>query len=168
MRKGIMILMLLLFSCPLRAAVVVEVEVASTNAKIEWGLMGRRELAEGKGMLFVFSRPQHTQCFWSFNCWLDLDVAVAGSDGVIREIKQLKAHPEMMDPDRPVRSLADMNLYPPGDPVRSFFLSQSVCLKGPVTYVLEVPAGWLAKQNVTPGYVLEWQPGSSQVSLAKR
>jgi uncharacterized membrane protein (UPF0127 family) len=100
---------------PLRA------ELARTAEEREKGLMFRKTLADGEGMLFVFDRDQ-VLSFWMKNTLLPLSVAYIAADGRILEIHDLR----------------------PGDlrPVRG---SRSA------RYALEVPQGWFARTGINPG-----------------
>ena len=54
-------------------------EVADTPAKRELGLQYRRELADDRGMLFLFPSEQ-IQSFWMKNTPIPLDMIFIGSD----------------------------------------------------------------------------------------
>jgi len=96
-------------------------EVAATELERTRGLMFRKSLAEGKGMLFVFDSDQKV-AFWMKNTSLPLSVAYIGSDGTIYQILDLVPFSEEPRPaDRSVR------------------------------YALEVPQGWFAKVGLKPG-----------------
>ena len=57
------------------------VEVASGEGEIIIGMMGRREVPDGTGMLFVFPDAGiEPRKFWMKNCPTDLDVAFFGAD----------------------------------------------------------------------------------------
>jgi len=96
-------------------------EVAATELERTRGLMFRKSLADGKGMLFVFDSDQKV-AFWMKNTSLPLSVAYIGSDGTIYQILDLVPFSEEPRPaDRSVR------------------------------YALEVPQGWFAKVGLKPG-----------------
>lgn len=137
-------------------------EHATTPDQLSWGLMGRHELVADHGMLFHFpdSRPRMV---WMFNCSFDLDVAFLDTEYQIIEIYTLRAHPEWMDPARPVRSMSD--LYPSTDPIVRRFLREAIISSQSVRYILEVPAGWFAQHHVEIGYRLTWT--GSQGSLSQ-
>jgi uncharacterized membrane protein (UPF0127 family) len=100
----------------------VEAEVADEVDERTAGLMGRKELAEGKGMLFVFREPQAMN-FWMRDTLVPLSIAYINAAGVIREIHELK----------PLDETA----------ARSAFRD--------LLYALEVPQGWFQKNNILPG-----------------
>jgi uncharacterized protein len=82
--------------------VVVDVEVADTDATRQRGLMGRRTLAADAGMVFVF--PQTTGgAFWMKDTLIPLSIAFYDEDGTILRI--LDMEPCRRDPCR---------LYDPG------------------------------------------------------
>lgn len=96
-------------------------EVAATELERTRGLMFRKSLADGKGMLFVFDSDQKV-AFWMKNTSLPLSVAYIGSDGTVYQILDLIPFSEEPRPaERSVR------------------------------YALEVPQGWFAKVGVKPG-----------------
>jgi hypothetical protein len=55
------------------------VEVADTPAKREMGLQYRRELAEGRGMIFLFPREEQLS-FWMKNTPIALDMIFINAD----------------------------------------------------------------------------------------
>ena len=63
------------------------VELASTDAEREKGLMFRKELPEGQGMLFDFQRDQPV-AFWMHNTLISLDMLFIRSDGRIARIAE--------------------------------------------------------------------------------
>lgn len=99
-----------------------EVELALNDPDRERGLMFRRALPDGTGMLFIFpSAGPHT--FWMKNTLIPLDMLFADGNGTVLGCVQ-RAEPMTTSP----RSV-------PGE-------SQ---------YVLEVPGGWCAENRVGPG-----------------
>jgi uncharacterized membrane protein (UPF0127 family) len=100
----------------------VKAEVADEIDERTIGLMGREELAEGKGMLFVFREPQ-PMGFWMKNTLVPLSVAYINAAGVIREIHDMQPHDE--------------------NPAQSAFRD--------LLYALEVPQGWFQKNKILPG-----------------
>jgi len=110
----------------------VSAEVADDPDEKTIGLMGRTELAEGEGMLFVFSRPQ-PMGFWMKDTLLPLSIAYINRDGIIREIHDMQPLDE--------------------SPIPSLFAD--------LVYALEVPQGWFAKNGILAGDKVEGLPKPS-------
>jgi len=101
---------------------VFAVEMASTPAEQAKGLMDRRELPEGQGMLFDFHHEQLTS-FWMKNTYIPLDMIFIRGDGRILRIAE--------------------NTVP---------LSEALISSGgPVRAVLEVNGGTAKKLGIAPG-----------------
>jgi uncharacterized membrane protein (UPF0127 family) len=98
------------------------VEMAVTPDEQAKGLMFRRQLPEGQGMLFDFQREQPAT-FWMKNTYVSLDMIFIRADGRILRIAE----------DTVPLSEA---LVPSGGPVRA---------------VLEVVAGTAKKLGIAPG-----------------
>ena len=109
----------------------VNVEVEATDASREEGLSGRTSLAPGSGMLFVFQTPG-TYGFWMKDMNFDLDMIFANANGTIVTI----AHDV---------TAASYHENPP----QVFYPS------APISYVLEVPAGFAASNNIEEGMTLQ-------------
>jgi uncharacterized membrane protein (UPF0127 family) len=80
-----------------------QVEVAATPQHRQTGLMGRTQLADDAGMLFVFERKD-LHCFWMKNTLIPLSIAFLGDDGSIVNIIDMQ--PRTLDfhcPREPVR-----------------------------------------------------------------
>ncbi|RJL21183.1 DUF192 domain-containing protein [Paracoccus siganidrum] len=88
-------------SAPLK----IRVEIADDAASRAQGLMFRRSLPRGQGMLFVYPRPAPL-FFWMRNTFIPLDIVFIDDRGVIRHI-----HPQARPLDEtPIPGAA------PGDP----------------------------------------------------
>jgi uncharacterized protein len=98
------------------------VELASNDDERSRGLMFRKELPEGQGMLFDFVHDQPV-AFWMHNTYIPLDMIFIRGDGSILRIAE-SAQP-----------LSD-RLIPSGGPVRA---------------VLEVIGGTVHKLGIAPG-----------------
>ena len=98
------------------------VELATNDSEREHGLMDRKELPEGHGMLFDFER-EGPVAFWMHNTYIPLDMIFIRADGRILRIAE-NAEP-----------LSD-RLIPSGGPVRA---------------VLEVIGGTARKLGIAPG-----------------
>jgi len=101
---------------------VFAVEMASTPVEQAKGLMDRRELPEGQGMLFDFHHEQLTS-FWMKNTYIPLDMIFIRGDGRILRIAENTV------------PLSEA-LIPSGGPVRA---------------VLEVSGGTAKKLGIAPG-----------------
>jgi uncharacterized protein len=66
---------------------VFSVEIATTEQEKETGLMYRKELADGKGMLFDFS-PEQQVSMWMKNTFISLDMIFIAADGRIIRIAE--------------------------------------------------------------------------------
>jgi uncharacterized protein len=66
---------------------VFSVEMATTEEEKTTGLMYRKELADGKGMLFDFS-PEQEVSMWMKNTYISLDMIFIRADGRILRIAQ--------------------------------------------------------------------------------
>ena len=101
---------------------VFSVEVMRTPDERAKGLMFRRELPDGRGMLFDFS-PEQNVSMWMKNTYLSLDMIFIRADGRILRIAE-NTTPE------------SEAIIPAGGPVRG---------------VLEVIAGTAKKYGIAPG-----------------
>jgi uncharacterized membrane protein (UPF0127 family) len=130
-------LFLVLFSCNAREKVkfetgdlviaaasgeiTINAEIARSDLQREQGLMFRKSLDDGKGMLFIFEQDQ-IMSFWMKNTLIPLSIAFIASDGRILEIHDMESQ----------------NL----NPVKS---SRSA------RYALEVPRGWFGRAGIKSG-----------------
>ena len=102
-------------------SVTIKVEIAKTDEDRSQGLMFRKKLPDGVGMLFVFDRDEMLS-FWMKNTLIPLSIAFISSDGRIVDIKDME--PGNLNPVRSDRS---------------------------VRYALEVPQGWFGRVNLRIG-----------------
>jgi uncharacterized membrane protein (UPF0127 family) len=101
---------------------VFSVEMATTEEEKTTGLMYRKELPDGKGMLFDFS-PEQQVSMWMKNTYIPLDMIFIRADGRILRIA------ENTEP-------LSTKIIPSG---------------GPAKGVLEVIAGTAQKYGIQPG-----------------
>lgn len=141
-------------------------EFAVKKEEKEWGLMGRRELLDNHGMLFIFPKEEQLT-FWMFNSFIDLTVAFINRHGVIQEICALKSFPNLMDPTRQVNSLDDMKKYPLGDKTLVFFYSRRVVSRQKASMALEMKGGWFEDNKVQIGDRLIWQADSPYAEILR-
>ncbi len=81
--------------------IAVSMQLAVTPQEMQKGLMGRRDLQRGQGMLFIYPYPTEMS-FWMRNTPTALDIGYFTTDGILREIYPLHPFDE-----RPVRSTSD-------------------------------------------------------------
>jgi uncharacterized protein len=101
---------------------VFAVELANTDETRARGLMHRKELPEGRGMLFDFRRDQEVS-MWMQNTFIPLDMIFIRADGRIHRIAE--------------------NTEPHS--------TRLISSGGPVRGVLEVIAGTVRKFGIAPG-----------------
>lgn len=101
---------------------VFSVEMATTDEERRTGLMYRKELPDGRGMLFDFSPAQEVS-MWMKNTFIPLDMIFIGADGRILRIAE--------------------NTVPQS--------TRIISSRGPAKGVLEVIAGTARKYGIAPG-----------------
>lgn len=102
-------------------------ELAETTTETTQGMMFRRTVPEGTGMLFIMPE-ERIQSFWMRNTYVPLDIIYLNEDGVVVSI-QANAQP--------------MNETP-------------LPSEGPAKYVLEIAGGTAAALGITPGIKWSW------------
>lgn len=115
---------------------VIEVEIADTPRRHARGLMGRTELAEGKGMLFIYTKA-HRLSFWMKNTLIPLSIA-------------------FFDEDKTVINILDMD-----PPIGNTFIHYRST--APAKYALEVPQGWFDKHRIERGHKFSFLDPPNQV-----
>ena len=101
---------------------VFAIEMATTEQEKEKGLMFRKELPDGRGMLFDFS-PEQMVSMWMKNTYISLDMIFIRADGRVLRVAE--------------------NTEP--------FSTRIIASGGPVKGVLEVVAGTARKYGIEPG-----------------
>ncbi|MDR0540475.1 MAG: DUF192 domain-containing protein [Spirochaetaceae bacterium] len=96
-------------------------ELARTDEQKMRGLMFRKTLPDGEGMLFVYTRDERMS-FWMKNTLIALSIAYISRDGLIVDIFDMR--PQSIIPVRSTRA---------------------------VRYALEVPQGWFARAGIAEG-----------------
>ncbi len=104
-------------------------EVADDEPERETGMMFRKSMGDGEGMVFVMGSPQHV-AFWMKNTLLPLSVAYINPTGTILEIHDLQPLDET-----PVSSKFDT-----------------------ISYAIEVPQGWFLNNGILPGAKVQGLP----------
>jgi uncharacterized membrane protein (UPF0127 family) len=99
----------------------IRAEIARTGDERARGLMGRKTLPDGEGMLFVFERDQILS-FWMKDTLIPLSIAFISREGRILEIRDMR--PRDLTPIQSSRS---------------------------VRYALEVPQGWFSRAGIAAG-----------------
>jgi len=104
---------------------VIQAEVASTVATRAQGLMQRKSMAQGAGMLFLFDEPA-AHCMWMKNTLIPLSVAFIDDRGQIVNIADMQPLDEATH-----------------------------CALRPVRYALEMNQGWFKKRGISPGTLIQ-------------
>jgi len=101
--------------------------IASSENARERGLSGRKDLAEGRGMIFIFDKPEKA-CMWMKDMQFSIDMIW------LNDSKEVVYMQQNVSPDT----------YP-----------GSFCSKIPAKYVIELRAGEVAKQHIAVGQTLK-------------
>jgi uncharacterized membrane protein (UPF0127 family) len=104
---------------------VIQAEVASIDATRSQGLMRRKSMAQGAGMLFLFDEPAG-HCMWMKNTLIPLSVAFIDDRGQIVNIEDMRPLDETTH-----------------------------CASRPVRYALEMNQGWFKQRGIVPGTTIQ-------------
>lgn len=115
----------------------VKLEVASTDAEVQRGLMYRTNLPETQGMIFVFSPPREV-AFWMAHCFIHLDMIFI-KDGKIVEISKNV-------PPCKAKNDQDCPRYPEAGAID-------------VSHVIEVAGGYCDRHGVKVGDTVKVEAG---------
>jgi len=99
----------------------IRAEVANSMESRMQGLMYRKDMPQGAGMVFVFEENA-AHCMWMKNTLIPLSVAFIDQAGTIINIADMQPHSE-----------------------------QSHCASRPARYALEMNKGWFAERGIKPG-----------------
>src|SRR5471030_2222384 len=100
---------------------VIQAEVANTTATRSQGLMRRKSMAQGAGMLFLFDESAG-QCMWMQNTLIPLSVAFIDERGLIVNIADMQPLDETTH-----------------------------CASRPARYALEMNQSWFKQRGIVPG-----------------
>jgi len=100
---------------------LIRAEVADSMGTRMEGLMHRKSMPQGSGMVFVFEEAA-VHCMWMKNTLIPLSVAFVDEAGAIINIADMQPHSE-----------------------------QSHCAARPARYALEMNQGWFAQRGIKPG-----------------
>lgn len=106
--------------------VPLQVEVAESEPQRQQGLMNRKSLEKGHGMLFKLGEVDVAPCFWMKDTYIPLSLAFINKDGFILQIEQLAPQSTHL-----------------------------ACSDYAVRYALEVPQGWFFEQKIDVGAKVE-------------
>ncbi len=104
---------------------LIQAEVAATPGTRSQGLMLRKDMAQGAGMLFLFEESA-SHCMWMKNTLIPLSVAFIDERGQIINIADMQPLDET-----------------------------SHCASRPARYALEMNQGWFKKRGIVRGAVIQ-------------
>jgi len=78
---------------------VIELEVARSALEHQIGLMGRKDLAPNRGMLFIFDPPQFS-AFWMRNCLMSLDLIFIRKGKIVNIAENAPPCPDNVLPEK--------------------------------------------------------------------
>ncbi len=113
-------------------AEMLELRIADTPAKREYGLMCVRTLPAHTGMIFVFNDGDNFRDFWMKNTLIPLDMVFVSKSGRVNDVRANVPSTSVETPDDKI-------------PHRD----------GTGTYVIELAAGEAARAGIKPGTLLD-------------
>ena len=103
-------------------------ELAESSAETTQGMMYRRQVPDGTGMLFIMPDERY-QSFWMRNTYVSLDIIYLSADG---QVVSIQANAQPLN-ETPLPS------------------------EGPAKYVLEIAGGQAAALGIKPGTKWVWK-----------
>lgn len=116
----------------------INVEIADTPTTMNQGLMGRKTLEEGDGMLFVYSESKRLS-FWMKDTLIPLSIG-------------------FFDETQTLLEILDMPVPDPGTKKLPLF-----CSEQPARYALEVPMSWFKKNKIFPGMKFSFHDRTNEI-----
>jgi uncharacterized membrane protein (UPF0127 family) len=113
-------------------AETLDLRIADTPSKREYGLMCVRSLAARTGMIFVFNDGDNYRDFWMKNTLIPLDMVWVSKNGHVNDVRANVPSTNVNTPDDKI-------------PHRS----------GTGSYVIELAAGEAAHAGIKPGTILD-------------
>jgi uncharacterized membrane protein (UPF0127 family) len=113
-------------------AEVLELRIADTPAKREYGLMCVRALPARTGMIFVFNDGDNYRDFWMKNTLIPLDMVFVSKNGRVNDVRA---------------NVPSTNVDTPDDKIPH--------RDGTGSYVIELAAGEAARAGIKPGSMLD-------------
>ena len=110
---------------------LLSVEVAQTPAQRSRGLMYRKQLLQGHGMLFIFANSEYLN-FYMKNTFIPLSIA-------------------FMDQNQTIVDIQDMTPAQEGQQSFPIYISKKEAM-----YALEVPMGWFRDRGIGIGDQVQW------------
>jgi uncharacterized membrane protein (UPF0127 family) len=101
--------------------IIIRTELAKSEQEQRVGLMFRKTLADGAGMIFIFPSDR-VLSFWMKNTLIPLSIAYISRDGTIAEIHDMTA-----------------------------LSTRAIQSRRSLRYALEVPQGWFTKMGIAEG-----------------
>ncbi len=124
----------------------IKAETALTEDEKLRGLMCRKKLPDGSGMLFPYEKHV-TGGFWMFNTYIDLDILYIAEDGTVIKKVRMKKCPKKRGENRQkweTRCALQSRNYKPPAPYKA---------------ALELPAGYIERKGFDPARKIraEWK-----------
>jgi uncharacterized membrane protein (UPF0127 family) len=113
-------------------AAALELRIADTPSRREYGLMCVRSLPPHTGMIFVFTDGDNFRDFWMKNTLIPLDMVFVSKNGKVNDVRANVPATRVDTPDEKI-------------PHRD----------GTGSYVIELAAGEAARAGIKPGTVLD-------------
>jgi len=115
---------------------IVKLEVVSTPAEVQRGLMYRTSLPEGTGMVFLFHPPKPEK-FWMYHTLISLDMCFIYKDHIVKIFENVPPCRSENPNDCPTYPASGIGIN--------------------VSEVIELPAGYVKKHGIKEGDKITFQ-----------